>query len=157
MAPNIFIPHIHEDDAQIEAMKSLLHDRGFDVRDSSIDTSNPNRATDIAYIRREILKPAIDWCGVVVVLISPDTRNSEHVDWEIRYAQEHDKRIVGVWTHGSAECDIPEALQDYAQAIVGWNGDRIVGAISGEIDDWEQPDGDRVPERVIQRIRCQTA
>lgn len=157
MAPNIFIPHIHEDDIQIEAMKSLLRERGFDVRDSSIDSSNPNRATDIAYIRREILKPAIDWCGVVVVLISPDTRNSEHVDWEIRYAQEHDKRIVGVWTRGSAECDIPEALQDYAQAIVGWNGDRIVGAISGEIDDWEKPDGDRVPERVIRRIRCQTA
>ncbi len=157
MATNIFIPHIHEDDAHIEAMKSLLRERGFDVRDSSIDTSNPNNASDISYIRRKILAPAIDWASVVVVLISPQTHNSEHVDWEIRYAQEHDKRIVGVYTHGAAECDIPEALQDYAKAVVGWNGDRIVDAICGEINDWETPSGERVRERSIPRIRCQTA
>jgi MTH538 TIR-like domain (DUF1863) len=157
MATNIFIPHIHEDDGQIEAMKSLLRERGFEVRDSSIDSSNPNNATNISYIRREILAPAIDWSSVVVVLISPETRNSEHVDWEIRYAQEHEKRIVGVYTYGSAECDMPEALQDYAEAVVGWNGDRIVSAICGGINDWETPDGDRVPERSIPRIRCQTS
>ncbi len=126
------------------------------MRDSSIDSSNPNRATKIDYIRSQILAPAIDWASVVVVLISPQTRNSEHVDWEIRYAQEHDKRIIGVYTHGAAESEIPEALADYAQAVVGWNGDRIVGAICGEISDWEMPDGRRMPERVIQRIRCQT-
>jgi hypothetical protein len=109
MATNIFIPHIHEDDAHIEAMKSLLRERGFDVSDSSIDSSNPNNATNIDYIRGRILAPAIDWASVVVVLISPQTCNSEHVDWEIRYAQEHDKRIVGVYTQGSSEADIPAA------------------------------------------------
>src|SRR3954453_18003340 len=153
MATNIFIPHVHEDDAQIEAMKSLLGERGFDVRDSSIDSSNPNRASSIDYIRSQILAPAIDWASVVVVLISPQTRNSEHVDWEIRYAQEHDKRIVGVYTSGSTESEIPEALADYAKAIVGWNGDRIVGAICGDINDWEASDGGRMPERAIARIR----
>lgn len=156
MATNIFIPHIHEDDAQIEAMKSLVRERGFDVRDSSIDSSNPNRATNIEYIRSRILAPAIDWASVVVVLISPQTCNSEHVDWEIRYAQEHDKRIVGVYTQGAATSDIPEALADYAKAVVGWNSDRIVGAICGDINDWEKPGGGRMPERDIQRIRCQT-
>lgn len=156
MATNIFIPHIHEDDAQIEAMKSLLDGRGFDVRDSSIDSSNPNRAKNIDYIRNRILAPAIDWASVVVVLVSPQTRNSEHVDWEIRYAQEHDKRIVGVYTRGSAESDIPRALAEYGKAVVGWNSDRIVGAICGDINDWETPDGGPMPERVIERIRCQT-
>jgi antiphage defense system Thoeris ThsB-like protein len=156
MATNIFIPHVHEDDKQIEAMKSLLRERGFDVRDSSIDSSNPNRASSIDYIRSQILAPAIDWASVVVVLVSPQTRNSEHVDWEIRYAQEHDKRIVGVYTHGAAESDIPEALAEYGEAVVGWNGDRIVGAICGDIGEWEAPDGGRMPERLIERIRCQT-
>ena len=55
--------------------------------------------------------------GTVVVLISPETRNSEWVDWEIEYAQQHDKRIVGIWTHGAAECDIPDALEKYADAM----------------------------------------
>jgi hypothetical protein len=156
MATNIFIPHVHEDDAHIESMKGLLRDRGFEARDSSIDSSNPNRAKNIDYIRSKILAPAIDWASVVVVLVSPQTRNSEHVDWEIRYAQEHGKRIVGVYTRGSADTDIPEALADYAEAVVAWNGDRIVGAICGDINDWEKPDGGRMPERDIQRIRCQT-
>lgn len=156
MAKNIFIPHIHEDDAHIEAMKSLLKDRGFDVRDSSIDSSNPNKAKDIDYIRREILSPAIDWASVVVVLVSPNTRDSEHVDWEIRYAQEHGKRIVGVYTQGSTESEIPEALADYAEAVVGWNGERIEGAICGDINEWQTPSGEQMPEREIQRIRCQT-
>lgn len=156
MATNIFISHIHEDDEHIEKMKSLLRGRGFDVHDSSIDSSNPNNAKSIDYIRRDILAPAIDWSSVMVVLMSPETCNSEHVDWEIRYAHEHDKRIIGVYTHGSSECAVPEAFADYGEAVVGWNGDRIVGAICGDVNEWENPDGSRVSARDIPRIRCQT-
>lgn len=153
-ATNIFIPHIHEDDEHIEPMKALLKERGFDVRDSSIDSSNPNNATDPDYIKQNILAPAIDWASVVVVLISPATCDSEWVNWEIEYAHEDDKRIVGVWTHGAAECDIPEALENYADAVVGWQADRIQGAICGDINDWEQSDGAKRPVRDITRYGC---
>jgi hypothetical protein len=151
---NIFVSHIHEDDEHIESMKSLLRERGFDVRDSSIDSSNPNQAKDPDYIKSDILAPAIDWASTIVVLISPKTRNSEWVDWEIEYAQQHDKRIVGVWTHGAAECDIPDALEAYADAVVGWQVDRIQDAICGDINDWEQSDGSKRPVRDIARHGC---
>jgi hypothetical protein len=153
-ATNIFVSHIHEDDEHIESMKALLRERGFEVRDSSIDSSNPNNAKDPDYIKQSILAPAIDWASTMVVLISPDTRASEWVDWEIEYAQEHGKRIVGVWTHGAAECDIPDALEQYADAVVGWNTDRIHGAICGDINDWEQSDGSKRPVRDITRHGC---
>jgi hypothetical protein len=125
---NIFVSHIHEDDEHIESMKSLLRERGFDVRDSSINSTRPNEANDPDYIKSEILGPRIDWASTLVVLISPETHNSEWVAWEIEYAQQQGKRIVGVWTHGAAECDIPDALNEYADAVVGWQGDRVQGA-----------------------------
>lgn len=155
MATNIFVSHIHEDDPHIEPMKTLLRERGFAVRDSSIDSGNPNRATNPDYIKSEILAPAIDWASTVVVLISPQTRVSDWVRWEIEYAQRHGKRIVGVFTHGAADCDIPGALDDYGKAVVGWQADRIVGAICGDINDWESSGGGRRDERLIVRIRCQ--
>lgn len=94
--------------------------------DSSINASRPNRAKDPDYIKHELLAPRIDWAGTVVVLISPETKDSEYVRWEIEYAARNDRRIVGVYTRGSADCDVPDGLEDYADAIVNWNGDAIV-------------------------------
>ena len=35
----------------------------------------------------------------------------------------NDKRIIGVWAPGSAGCEVPEPLEKYADAIVGWNSE----------------------------------
>jgi hypothetical protein len=151
---NIFVSHIHEDDEHIASMKALLRERGFEVRDSSINETRPNEATNPDYIKAEILGPRIDWASTLVVLISPETADSKWVAWEIEYAQKHDKRIVGVWTHGAAECDVPDALDEYADAVVGWQADRIQGAICGDLNDWEQSDGAVRPVREITRYGC---
>lgn len=151
---NIFVSHIHEDDDKITAMKDLLASNGFNVRDSSINSSNPNQAHDPDYIKAGILAPRIRWAGAMVVLISPETRSHPWVDWEIEYAQKTGTRIVGVWTHGAGECDIPDALDLYADAIVGWQADRIKGAICGEINDWETSEGQVRAPREITRVSC---
>lgn len=151
---NIFVSHIHEDDEHIASMKALLRERGFEVRDSSINSTRPNRATSVEYIKNDILKPRIAWAKTMVVLISPETRNSEWVNWEIECAQELGKRIVGVWTHGAAECDVPDALNDFADAVVGWNGERIEGAICGDINDWQASSGGEREPQTIVRYSC---
>ena len=89
-----------------------------------------------------------------MVYISPQTKNSEWVNWEIEYAHRLGKRIVGVWEYGANECDVPDALKDYADAVVGWRGDRIIDAINGKIDDWENPDGTPRMPCPIPRVRC---
>lgn len=127
----MFVSHLHEDDARIGDLKDLVGDRGLTIRDSSINAERPNKAKDPDYIKNQILAPRIDWAGTMVVLISPETKDSEYVSWEIEYASKTDKRIVGVYTRGSAECDMPDGLEDYADAIVNWNGDAIVDAIRG--------------------------
>lgn len=151
---NVFISHIHEDDAGLKELKSLLLRHGLEVRDGSITSDKPNDAKDPDYIKREILAPRIDWASTLVVYISPDTKDSPWVNWEIEYAHKQDKRIVGVWEQGANQCDVPQALEQYADAVVGWHGESIVDAIIGKANDWYEPEGRRREYRPIKRHVC---
>ena len=73
---NVFISHIHEDDHRLPPLKKLLAKHGLDVRDASINSLKPNQAQNEDYIKYQILAPRIDWAGVLVVLITPDTCKS---------------------------------------------------------------------------------
>ena len=151
---NVFISHVHEDDPGLAKLKNLLASKGMTIRDYSISSDNPNNAKSEAYIKSEILAPRIRQCSTIVVYISPETKDSAYVNWEIEYAQKEGKRIVGVWAYGEKGCEIPEALDKYANAVVGWTGNRIVDAIEGKIEDCEGPDGSQWPPRAINRYDC---
>ena len=151
---NIFISHIHEDDKGLGKLKSLLKDNGMTTRDYSINADNPNNARSEDYIKSDILAPRIRQSSTLAVYISPETKGSQWVDWEIEYAYKQDKRIVGVWAHGEAGCEAPEALNKYADAVVGWTGNRIIDAINGKINGWENPDGTKREPRSIERYSC---
>ncbi|BDI29087.1 hypothetical protein CCAX7_11380 [Capsulimonas corticalis] len=151
---HIFISHIHEDDPKLNNMKTLLKKHGCTAKDSSINSTKPNQANNEIYIKNSILAPRIKWAGTLVVLISPGTRDSKWVDWEIQYAHRLGKRIVGVWDYGANECDVPRMLDLYANAVVGWRGESIIDAIFGKTDNWETPNGGSRPERDIARHNC---
>lgn len=151
---NIFISHVHSDDEHVAKMKELLSTHGYDVRDSSITTDKPNEAQSESYIKSEILAPRIKWASTVVVLISPETSASDYVNWETTYGEKQGKRIVGVWIHGDKDCEVPQAAKDYADAIVGWDGERIIDAIEGRIDNWENPDGSSMSPTDLKRHNC---
>ena len=151
---NIFISHIHEDDVGLDKLKSLLKDNGMTIRDYSINADNPNNAHSEEYIKSQILALRIRQSSTLVVYISPETKDSGFVNWEIEYAQKQDKRVVGVWAHGESGCEVPKVLKDYADAVVGWTGNRIIDAINGKINDWENPDGTERAPRDISRYSC---
>ncbi|WP_186185278.1 TIR domain-containing protein [Burkholderia gladioli] len=151
---HVFISHMHEDDHRLKPLKELLAAAGMDVRDGSINSDKPNNATNPDYIKYEILAPRIEWASVFVVLITPETRNSEWVTWEIECAEKMGKRIVGVWDHGEAQCEIPEALERYADAVVGWQAERVKDAIEGRINEKDAPSGGAVSGRDIPRYSC---
>lgn len=150
---NVFISHRHEDDALVGQLKTLLSKNGADVRDSSVTSDTPNNANSESYIK-QILADRIKWAGKIIVIISPDTKNHEWVSWEIEYANRYpDKRIIGVWAPGAAGVDMPPELDEYADAVVGWNGEAIIDALNGK-DNWQGPDGATVPPRSIKRLAC---
>jgi MTH538 TIR-like domain (DUF1863) len=151
---NVFISHVHEDDAGLGKIKDLLAKNGMNIRDSSINSSNPNNAKSPEYIKSNILAPQIKWAGTLLVYVSPQTKNSEWVNWEIEHAHSEGKRIVGVWEHGAKDCDLPEALNNYADAVVGWHGNSIIDAINGTSGVWENPDGGTCDARPLKRHPC---
>jgi hypothetical protein len=150
---NVFISHVHKDDHGLQKLKNLLEPRGLSIRDSSIHTGKFNNATDPDYIKTQILAPAINWAGTFICYVSPQTKDSEWVNWEIEYAAKQGKRIIGVWEHGEKECDLPTALHEYADALVGWNGDAIMDAFDGK-DSWEKPDGRPCTAVPLKRHPC---
>lgn len=151
---NVFISHIHEDDDELPKLKDRAAEHGVKIRDFSITSDKPNKAKNEDYIKWEILDPQIKGAGTLVVYVSRDTWKSEWVNWEIERAHKLEKRIVGVWEYGMKDCKIPEALEKYADAMVGWNGGSIVDAITGESDDWYKPTGEKEGYRDIRRHRC---
>lgn len=151
---NIFISHVHEDDETLQDLKKLLDSHGYKIRDSSIDSTKPNEAQNADYIKSGILAPRINWASTVLVLISPETHTSDWVDWEVEYGHSKDKRIVGVWAQGAKESDVPKALDQYADAVVGWQADTIMDAITGKINNWYTPSGEERPARTIDRYNC---
>ena len=151
---NVFISHIHEDDEGLKQFKDLAHQHGMTLRDSSITAEKPNAARNPDYIKRQILAPNIRWASVLVVYVTPETKDSPWVNWEIEYAHAEGKRIVGVWERGAKDCELPEALDRYADATVGWNGESIVDAIHGDSDQWFNQDGTLRKPRSIPRHTC---
>jgi hypothetical protein len=150
---NVFISHVHEDDARLGELKELAAKHGLDVRDSSITSEKPNAAKNPDYIK-QILAGQIEWASTLVVYVSPDTKSSEWVNWEIEYANKLGKHIVGVWVHGASQCEVPEALERYGDAMVGWHGESIVDAITGKSNAWYGSEGKLREYRPIKRYSC---
>jgi hypothetical protein len=155
MAPRrIFVPHVHEDDEFVDGLRQFLNRSGREADVSAIDSSSPNNANDPDYIMSTYIRPKVDWCEAIVVLISPSTQESDWVDKEIELAKQLERRVIGVWIPGSEGCRIPEGLQDYANAIVDWNEQAILDAIDGKINNINDASGQPIAPQEISRHNC---
>lgn len=155
---NIFISHKGEDDAQVQNLKSRLKSQGYDVRNFSVDSTNhkDGRRPSDAVIGR-LLRMRVSWSSTLICLIGPDTHTSKYVNDEIKYAHEQGKRIVGMYTHGSAnDVELPEAFKKYGGTPLGWNSvDKLGDAIEGKNMPAENPDGSsRAPIYQVTRVKC---
>lgn len=139
---NVFISHFHADDEHVHKLKDLLAEKGYTLKNSSIDSTKPNRIVSDEAIRR-LLRLRISWAGVFICLIGAKTHTRDWVDWEIEQAKKKGKRIIGVFINGASDSDIPQNFKLYGDALVGWTGDKIIDAIEGNINNWENADGSK--------------
>lgn len=144
---HVFISHHHKDDEHVTRMTELLKRAGYDIRNSSIRAkpSNQSRLDQGVVGERTIkrlLRIKMTWASAVVVLIGKETHARPWVNWEIEQANRFGKRIVGVFTRGGTELDIPPAFEKYGTDLVSWNTDSIVAAIDGTREGpFQGPDG----------------
>jgi hypothetical protein len=158
MAYNIFISHYGEDDKHVQGLKSRLIDKGYEVRNSSIDSTkhtDGKRPSDKKV--GEILKSGIGWAKTFICLIGPDTHTRPWVNYEIRQAYLQGKDIVGIYTYGSSNAvELPEAYKKYGGPPIGWNSiDKLGDILDGKTFPPENPDGSPSgPIYNIVRVKC---
>jgi hypothetical protein len=157
---HVFISHHHKDDAEVGKLTTLLGEKGYDIRNSSIRAKPANqRRLDQGMVKEEtirrLLRMKISWAGTVMVLIGKETHSRPWVNWEIDQANRQGKRIVGVYVRGATDADKPPALEKYASAIVGWNSDSIINALDGSVYPFQNPDGSsRLPTHERVSLNC---
>jgi hypothetical protein len=139
---NVFISHYNKDEENIAKLKTLLSEKGYFLKNSSIDSTKPNRATNPEYIKR-LLRLRIHWAGTFICLIGPNTHKREWVDWEIEQANKKGKRIIGIFINGASASDVPANFEKFGNALVSWRSDKIISAITGTINKWETPTGEQ--------------
>ncbi|WP_238916827.1 TIR domain-containing protein [Clostridium sp. YIM B02555] len=140
---NLFFSYYFKNSNEYGDIIQKLKDRGyFDFKNGSLNEENPAQTT--SQIKNDI-NAKIDWAGTVVVIIGPGTYTRSWVNYEIDYAAEKNKRIVGVYLYGQSSSKIPSSLRtlkdnEYKElALVRWNTDSIVNAIRGT-NSWDEGD-----------------
>lgn len=142
-AKNLFFSYYFKNSSEYDSILQKLKDRGyFDFKNGSLDEDNPAKTS--TQIESDI-NSKINWAGTVIVLIGPGTYTRKWVNYEINYAAENNKRIVGVYLFGQSSSKIPSGLRklkdnNYKElALVRWNTDSIVAAIRGT-NSWDEGD-----------------
>ena len=143
---HVFISHHHRDDAHVSKLTDLLSRNGYDIRNSSIRAKPANqRRLEKGLVSertiQRLLRMKISWASTVVVLIGKETHARPWVNWEIEKANQLGKRIVGVFTHGGTNADIPPAFKKYGCDLRPWNADSIMEAIDGKENVFQNADG----------------
>ncbi|MES2644717.1 MAG: TIR domain-containing protein [Myxococcota bacterium] len=156
---HLFISHHHNDDEAVSKLTKLCNDRGYDIRNSSIRAKPANaerlqRGLVKEEVIQRLLRMKISWATTVVVLIGKETHQRPWVNWEIKEAYEQGKRIVGVYERGGKEAALPSNLDRYGDSIVAWNSERIIAAIDGENNRFENSDGSERAVGSSNRTEC---
>lgn len=149
---NVFVSHHHKDDASVDGLTSILSNKGYQIRNSSIRVKPENqkrldqkKVSDRTIER--LLRMKMRWASQVIVVIGKETHTRSWVDWEIKAAHQLGKPIIGVYENGlKDQVEIPKNLQKYATSIVGWRANSIIDALSGK-SLFEYPDGTPFPKK----------
>jgi hypothetical protein len=157
---HVFISHHHADDAHVTKLTNSLSRKGYEIRNSSIRAKPANKerlekglVSDNAIKR--LLRIKMAWASTVIVLIGKETHSRPWVNWEITKAHELGKRIVGVFTRGGSEADIPSAFEDYGSSLVNWNPDAVIEAVEGGDNGFKDAQGSsRPPVHISSTSRC---
>lgn len=119
----VFISHAWKyNDEYYKLVKMLDEAPNFKWRNCSVPEHDPVQG-DLSEALKKQIRPA----SVVLILAGIYATHSDWIQFEINFAGELDKSIVGVEPWGSDR--IPASVQSAADEMVGWNTSSIVDAI----------------------------
>ena len=124
---NLFISHAWKYDTEYYRIEKLLKDApNFSWKNYSVPQHDPLGTTtkkDLEEALRRHIRPT----HVVVILSGMYVAHREWIQKEIDIASEMGKPIIGIKPWGRER--MPQAVQNVAKEIVGWNTSSVVSAI----------------------------
>ncbi len=126
---HFFISYSRADADQQRKIISELRGRGVNVW---VDTENLVPGTPAW--EREIERSIRGAIGIIV-LLSPDSNNSEWVRREISFAEENDKRIFPVLIHGDENDSVPLRLSSHQRVDLRRNYNKGLDELTGALKD----------------------
>ncbi len=144
-APYFFISYSREDTTQQHRVVTELRARGINLW---VDIENLIPGSPAW--EREIER-SIRGASGVIVLLSPDSNNSEWVRREITFADENNKRIFPVLIFGNEENSIPLRLSDHQRVDVRKNFNAGMDELANALR--EHTGATAVSRRVTQKKR----
>ena len=123
----IFISHAWTYNSDYYRLIELLDEApNFLYSNYSVPEHDPVDANNNTKLKEE-LRQQIRPVEVVVILGGMYVAYSDWIQFEIDYAEDLEKPILGIRPWGAQK--MPQAVQDAADKIVGWNTPTIVSAI----------------------------
>ncbi|MDH7912075.1 TIR domain-containing protein [Winogradskyella sp. SYSU M77433] len=154
---NVFISHHGKDDDKVQDLKRRLIDKGYSIRNYSVDsTKHTEKKRPSDRVIQRFLRRQVSWAGTFICMIGKRTFSRKWVNDEIRMAHQQGKKIVGIYTHGNKDVQLPQAFKKYGGALLGWNSLNKLGAImDGKDFPVENPQGQpRKPIYKMAKVRC---
>lgn len=148
--PKACIVYVPETAATVATVRAELETQGFTVCDAEA-------VGDLAGTLQEeqLPQPVVDCmkgAELCVFLLPENVADDGLIGLSAAMVGSAEIRTIGVYAGGRTS--FPEALDERAESIIRVEGPNLPEAISG-VPIWEKPDGQRVAEREIIRVRCQ--
>jgi hypothetical protein len=109
---DVFLSYAHKDNHYRKQVQKALEKRGLSVW---VD----DRGIAPGESWQEAVQEAIDKACVVVVILSPDAKESRYVNRELNYADNQKKRIFPILARGSAKNAIPFIISGIQYVSIG--------------------------------------
>jgi len=102
---DVFLSYAHKDQHYRKRVHKALEKRGL-----SVWVDDRGIAPGVAW--QEAIQEAIECACCIVVILSPDAKNSRYVNRELSYAGSQGKRIFPVLARGNSKTAVPFAVSE---------------------------------------------
>lgn len=130
---NVFISFATEDMDEVNLLRAQAKNENSDLEFNDWSLREPFESKRAEYIKKGI-KERIERSSVTLVYISPDTANSNWVNWEINESIKLGKGVIAVHTGDSPPSRVPSAIIEHKIPIIKWTTSGITAAIESAVD-----------------------
>lgn len=117
---NVFISFATEDMNDVNLLRAQAKNDASDLEFNDHSVREPYNSDRADYIKQRISE-RIDRCSVTVVYVSPATKESNWVAWEVSRSFELGKRVIAVRSDANSACPLPGWLKDTGVTVVRWS------------------------------------